>query len=82
MSASSNALQSAQMKRDRFTYIYNWEKLFTTFVSYDLNIFDKTGKGTAYSGLLVRYRKIWCPQFTLKYFKIRFCTHVFKSVNT
>ncbi|CAG9532388.1 unnamed protein product [Cercopithifilaria johnstoni] len=52
VSISSNALQSAQMKRDRLTYTYNWEELFTTFVSNNLNIFEKSGKGTAYSSLL------------------------------
>ncbi|VDK73402.1 unnamed protein product [Litomosoides sigmodontis] len=58
VNVSSNALQSAQMKRDRFTYVYNWEKLFTTFMSYDLTIFDKTGKGTAYSSLLEAFVSI------------------------
>ncbi|VDO34496.1 unnamed protein product [Onchocerca flexuosa] len=52
VNVSSNALQSAPMKNDRLTYTYNWEKLFTTFVNNDLNIFGKTGKGTPYSGLL------------------------------
>uniref|UniRef100_A0A0R3RQJ4 Helicase ATP-binding domain-containing protein n=1 Tax=Elaeophora elaphi TaxID=1147741 RepID=A0A0R3RQJ4_9BILA len=49
---SSNALQSTPMKKDRLTFTYNWEKLYMSFASNDLNIFDKMGKGTAYSGLL------------------------------
>ncbi|KAK6102515.1 Helicase C-terminal domain family protein [Brugia pahangi] len=58
VNVSSNALQSAPMKNDRLTYTFNWEKLFTTFASNDLNIFDKTGKGTAYSGLLEAFISI------------------------
>uniref|UniRef100_A0A915Q0K1 Helicase ATP-binding domain-containing protein n=1 Tax=Setaria digitata TaxID=48799 RepID=A0A915Q0K1_9BILA len=52
VSVSSNALQSVSMKRDRLSYTYNWEKLFRTFATNNLDIFDKVGKGTAYSGLL------------------------------
>ncbi|EJD74948.1 CBR-DOG-1 protein [Loa loa] len=55
---SSNALQSASMKNDRLTYTYKWEKLFTTLTSNDLDIFSKTGKGTAYSGLLEAFISI------------------------
>uniref|UniRef100_A0A1I8EUP1 Helicase ATP-binding domain-containing protein n=1 Tax=Wuchereria bancrofti TaxID=6293 RepID=A0A1I8EUP1_WUCBA len=58
VNVSSNALQLAPMKNDRLTYTFNWEKLFTTFESNDLNIFDKTGKGTAYSGLLEAFISI------------------------
>ncbi|KAM3723136.1 Fanconi anemia group J protein [Dirofilaria immitis] len=58
VNVSSIALQSAPMKSDRLTYTYNWEKLFTTFENSDLNIFGKTGKGTAYSGLLEAFSSI------------------------
>ncbi|VDK81067.1 unnamed protein product [Onchocerca ochengi] len=76
VNVSSNALQSAPMKNDRLTYTYNWEKLFTTFASNDLNIFGKTGKGTAYSGLLEAFVSLSGAanendefQFHLKYYK-------------
>lgn len=54
MSVSTNALHVAPVKNDRLAYTYTWEKLFSTFIDNDLDKFDKTGKGTPYSALLVR----------------------------
>ncbi|VDN17403.1 unnamed protein product [Gongylonema pulchrum] len=52
VSVSTNTLQMDAMKNDRSAYTYTWEKLFMTFSSSELDKFDKTSKGTPYSGLL------------------------------
>ncbi|VDN06372.1 unnamed protein product [Thelazia callipaeda] len=58
VSVSLNTLQSAPIINDRTAYTYNWEKLFATFASNDLDKFAKTGKGTPYSSLLEAFLAI------------------------
>ncbi|VDN25102.1 unnamed protein product [Gongylonema pulchrum] len=58
VSVSTNTLQMDAMKNDRSAYTYTWEKLFMTFSSNELDKFDKTSKGTPYSGLLEAYAAI------------------------